>query len=531
MLRSSPPFTSQAPSFSTMEGGSFATIVLFLSATLLYLLHPVKRRNSFGPARELDANDPVTLKIQELCQGLGVATPVLLMDRDIRNHDALAFGLPWKKYLLLGRGLLLLRIKQPDAFDARITHEIGHIRNGDLAITFFAQALVVASSVLLIATVAQYFFMNVAMNYQSWLTWKAAGQPFGAFIAAQIPPLKANLLLLAIATLKSCVWAILLFAEHRSFLRVRELYADSTSAATIGAPSMLEALGREKRVHSLSSRLFAAHPSIVSRRAAVEAPVTIIAPSLWGVFFLGYVIGLTLAEIRTLRLEGFVSAALIDASPPSNFLEMSQLVYSSPKMLALSIVLSLIMFPIAIALGSVMFRCAGVISLGNIRTRSALFHVFAIWLAIALGCCLGTRVNPAIIDLIWNPGAVTEVAKLMASDLVLTTIGASIIPLGITACGLLLYRLFRTPHVMAPSKFVWFAMGACLIAFFYYFFAGVAVYFSGAPPSVVLIFEGLAVMFFVCSYLIARRTISLRPAPTAPLAPWLFSAAQGMQGA
>ena len=53
----------------------------------------------------------------------------------------MAFGLPWRRYVRLNAGLVVLRGQDPDGFRATIRHELAHLSNRDVDLTFATVAI------------------------------------------------------------------------------------------------------------------------------------------------------------------------------------------------------------------------------------------------------------------------------------------------------------------------------------------------------------------------------------------------------
>jgi Zn-dependent protease with chaperone function len=111
--------------------------------------HTNRQRGLFGPTSELNNVHSAWETVQVLARQMGVGIKTVLLDRDIRNADALAFGFSETRTILMGKGLLFLSVTQPLEFTARIAHEIGHFKNGDVTYAFLSRALLQANLLLM----------------------------------------------------------------------------------------------------------------------------------------------------------------------------------------------------------------------------------------------------------------------------------------------------------------------------------------------------------------------------------------------
>ena len=304
-----------SPQAKSLFNGAVGAIAVLLAGSLYYIFHPLFRSRSFGPASEIPGNEPIALRVKEISASLGVPVPRLLMDRNIRNYDALAFGGPGQKTILMGRGNLFLFATQPALFDARLAHEIGHIRNRDIAATFVAEGLIA----VLIGTFL-FSLVSWAWNviHTLALYWGSPGLGDWLVSAATM----------AVGLVFFIVfWLAILMGEQRSFLRSRELYADNVAALTFGSNSISSALATsdpsEKDFGGRARELFSAHPELSFRRSAVDDPVIIYEPSPGRFAWMGYVVGLLhavawtirdLPDINQLTTEGFLRLLLTTAN-------------------------------------------------------------------------------------------------------------------------------------------------------------------------------------------------------------------------
>jgi Zn-dependent protease with chaperone function len=513
----SPPISSQAVAPQTLLGGLYGVLISLGLACVFYLLHPVLRKRSFGRARQLASEEPLAQRVKFLSKRIGIDIPELLVDQNIWNCDALTFGSSRKKYILLGRGLSLLLQKKPKEADVRLAHEIGHIKNGDIGITFFAQALIASSACLLGAAVLHYVSINTYMYYNGWLHWKAAGFDVWAFLSAQGAQLKIVFTFVLVYFLKLISWAAFLYVENKRFLRVRELYADNISVMVVGAEQVVAVFKRQREA-SFIARLLSAHPNPDVRRAIVEAPIRLIEPRLGSLFFTGYIVGVAFFTLSTLRD--------LPSSAASSLLEFLRDVISLPNLAVMFVVISFLLIPLAIALGSVVFRFACCISLRSDNKLITWGRAVAGSLAIAVGAGVGGDVNPQRIDFILFGGWSAISLLLPRADGLLSLIILTVIIfVGISISALYMHRFFRAERAVPPSRIAWFGLGFFVYAVLAQGF-GMFLLVITTPnisAQVILLGLGMCLFYFLMGYLISRRTLSIAWFRNEALAPWLFA--------
>lgn len=134
----------------------FPTVLIGLGV-LLYLLLPYWR---IGTRRLVDltavGRTDVQTEIEGAMRSAGIRARIRLDPSDPRI-DGVAFGHVGRRYLGINRGLLHLFDVDRSGFDAVIGHEIGHLRNRDLDITYLSVALW-WSFVVLIALPSLFLF-------------------------------------------------------------------------------------------------------------------------------------------------------------------------------------------------------------------------------------------------------------------------------------------------------------------------------------------------------------------------------------
>ena len=217
-------------------------------------------RHAFGEMDELPSHDCLASLVGSLASDMDVRIDRLLVDRDIANADALAFGF-LRRTILAGKRLRLMSVVAPSEGRARMAHEIAHFRNGDVVYAFLSRALVQANLLLISMVFVWILAQPLAKVVSDYLTWSycppmdplcpllSSRHRFVDFLAVQgsrrLPYYKQMVLSGLIDAAPTAVfWVLLLFLEHRSLLRVREVLADAQAAKLVGPKVMEETLAK-----------------------------------------------------------------------------------------------------------------------------------------------------------------------------------------------------------------------------------------------------------------------------------------------
>jgi Zn-dependent protease with chaperone function len=222
-----------------MVGG--AVLVLGLAVVLLLAWPAVKdRRGGFRPLEADDAPD-VLATLGELSREAGLdREPRWVWNPLRRGATGVAFGRPGRATIGLTGGLVVAHATDRDAFRAIVRHELAHVRNRDVTVTY--------------ATLALWY----------------------AFLLAAVVPFLVTLVDEGSVAL-SVAWrllalAALVYLTRNAVLRSREVYADLRASVPDGPDGALARVvstlpgGSD----SLLRRLLAVHPPPARRTAALE---------------------------------------------------------------------------------------------------------------------------------------------------------------------------------------------------------------------------------------------------------------------
>jgi Zn-dependent protease with chaperone function len=217
------------------------TAGLLVVAAALMLAAPlwITRRRKLRRLTEADA-PAVVERVAELAREQELDPPRIFWNPLDTSSGGLAFGHPGRYSVAIGGGLVVKHTTDRPAFDAVLRHELAHIRNRDVGITYFTLAV-------------WYAFLLVALL------------PFLITIVDQSD-------LLTSVTWRTAALAALVFLTRNAVLRSREVYADVRASVPDGPGGalrrVLEALPSGSA--SLLARLRGVHPLPAQRLAVLE---------------------------------------------------------------------------------------------------------------------------------------------------------------------------------------------------------------------------------------------------------------------
>jgi Zn-dependent protease with chaperone function len=196
------------------------SILLLAAAAILFWALPAWKARS-GRVVPLDRQGDLGAVLDELVATSGLRrAPRFVLDPARTTAGAVAFGRPGRHTVCLHGGLVARLSTDPDGFRAVVLHELAHIRNGDIPITY--------------ATVALWrvFVAGVLLPFVAWdiRVLAARSDPFwhGA-----LPGVTRDLLLTGLTVL-------LVYLARADVLRSREIYADLDAMAWGADPGIWE---------------------------------------------------------------------------------------------------------------------------------------------------------------------------------------------------------------------------------------------------------------------------------------------------
>lgn len=244
------------------------------------------------PSEENPDEREIAEYLDQQCRAVGVdPAPVWLLDVSARSSNGLAFGLPWRRCVIIDAPLVSNFHTDRDKFRAVIVHELAHLRNRDVDKTYLAFGI-------------WWAFLLVAMVPFGVLTLRTAlsgGPPV-------IPPGAVQYLVdVPHALGLMAALGVLVLLVRNSVLRARELHADAVAAvhggregamailrgllgpATAGLGPALAVLAR------LTCRL-GYWPTPEARQRVLREPALLTRPTVWEMAGAGVVAGVFTAS-------------------------------------------------------------------------------------------------------------------------------------------------------------------------------------------------------------------------------------------
>jgi hypothetical protein len=249
---------------------------ILIVAVVSYLIHPLTAQADWEKLTGTAGDDPLNKEIERMAAARSVRRPRILIDGDILNLEAMAFGFPFMRRLALGRGYRLLLLKDPTQFEARLSHELAHIRNKDMDVAFLERGGVLGFFGLTVGCLA--YFLVCLLQTKTMQTVPDA-DPSDVF---------AGTAYMAITCL---LWPLVVWIAHKRFVRVREFLADAEAAAWTSVRAVTGALSGGALNRKWWSALLLSHPSPSARMLSVSRPAMAGYPSPLTLLGIGYLYG------------------------------------------------------------------------------------------------------------------------------------------------------------------------------------------------------------------------------------------------
>jgi Zn-dependent protease with chaperone function len=220
-----------------MLGG---TAALLLAAAAIMVVTPlwITWRRKLRPLTAADA-PAVVEEVAALAREQELDPPRLFWNPLDASAGGLAFGHPGRYSVAIGGGLVVKQIADPPAFKAVVRHELGHIKNRDVGITYFTLAVWYA---FLLVAVIPFVITILDDELLSSVMWRLA------------------------------VLALLVYLTRNAVLRSREVYADLRASVPDGPGGalrrVLATLPRPKT--DPLTRVRSRHPDPARRLAALD---------------------------------------------------------------------------------------------------------------------------------------------------------------------------------------------------------------------------------------------------------------------
>jgi Zn-dependent protease with chaperone function len=201
--------------------GTTATVLLIAFVTYWAIPHWRRRRRRLVPLAEYAASEGVAdgaglhTELQELVTAADLsAPPEFVVDTVSTAVDAVVFGRMGRYTVCLHGGLLVQRATAPDGFRAVVLHELAHIRNRDVDLTYAGVALwrVFLAAVLLPYAVVSLLPAPAPADVSVWR------QPWQGTVHDLV---------------RAVALTVLVYLARADVLRTRETYADLDALRSI----------------------------------------------------------------------------------------------------------------------------------------------------------------------------------------------------------------------------------------------------------------------------------------------------------
>lgn len=232
------------------------------------------RRGRVVPLAAVDPDGGILRLVEELATVAGLTrAPRVVVDPAAASTGAVVLGSDRRPTVCLHGGLLARRRTDPEGFRAVLLHELAHIRNRDVTLTYTTLAV-------WWAFVAVVLLPALAVHIRSALT--IAPQ----FRAVQVPAAVRGFGLLALLV-------VLVYLARADVLRSREIYADR-AAVRWGADPRGWAVtppgpppGVWRRAAGALAELWRTHPQWELRRKSLDDPVVLFGVQALPLFLTG----------------------------------------------------------------------------------------------------------------------------------------------------------------------------------------------------------------------------------------------------
>ncbi|RDI25357.1 M48 family metalloprotease [Lentzea flaviverrucosa] len=260
-------------------------LLVLVVARMLFLALPWwrERRGLVVPLEKVDPGDEIRAVVKELAGEIGLAqTPRVVVDLAKPLIDGVVLGSNSRPTVCMYNGMLSARTDHPEKFRAVLLHELAHIRNRDVTITY--------------ATIATWraFLVLVLLPYVTWYVLAVVDGLASPFWPSYAPTMARTFL-------HAAFLVVLVYLARSDVLRSREIYAD-LAAVRHGArvhswtgPEQAE--GKLRRARDAFVELWLTHPRRQLREKSFTDPAVLFHLKALPMFLTGAAITMIISEI------------------------------------------------------------------------------------------------------------------------------------------------------------------------------------------------------------------------------------------
>lgn len=235
---------------------AWPVLVMCAAAGLFWILPVWKARSRrLVPLKTVDRDGVIRQTLDDLADVAGLA-PIqrIFVDPTENSVGAVVFGSNRRPTLCLYAGLLARRSENPTGFRGVLLHELAHVRNGDVTLTYTA------------VSVWRVFVPLVLAPYLVWYLVEIPTWSGDQYFSAQAPFWARTLTLPLVLT-------ILVYLARSDVLRIREVYADlASSPHEWEVNTACQPNSRLRRVLASFAALWHVHPRWDFRLRALADP-------------------------------------------------------------------------------------------------------------------------------------------------------------------------------------------------------------------------------------------------------------------
>ena len=268
------------------------TLVLLIAAAV-YLLKPQLSRRAFAKKTYTIDDSNFIKRVSALSSACGISLPKVTRDSAVGNLEAITFGLPFKRQILIGRGLQFASTKGTMAAHVRLCHEMAHLANKDVDMAMFAHSYILAF----------VSFLTCLIVYQ------AQGMVYFWLNHRELPILSVTADLISNVYGTYLLWTFIAILIYKSFLRSREYYADDRASDLCGRDVIYNhiamASGKAKNHAFITLRYsepLSSHPVAAKRAQMLRTPSYVGFPDRTDMFFFSYAISAASDLLHPLEL-------------------------------------------------------------------------------------------------------------------------------------------------------------------------------------------------------------------------------------